>query len=81
LLVRFDPAATVAGVFTTSAARPLRRMDRGTCRRARAGACREFRQTANAFTGMKGARRVDASAVLAAERLIAAGGSVLAPPA
>ena len=70
LLVRFDPAASVAGVFTTSrcASAPVEwcreRLPRG---KARALVVNSG--NANAFTGMKGRAAVEATARIAAEAI------------
>ncbi len=67
LLVRFDPAASVAGVFTTSrcASAPVE-WDRAKLGGGKARALVANSGNANAFTGMKGRRAVEASAAAAA---------------
>ena len=63
LLVRFDPAASVAGVFTTSrcASAPVE-WDRDKLAGGKARALVVNSGNANAFTGMKGRAAVEASA-------------------
>jgi glutamate N-acetyltransferase/amino-acid N-acetyltransferase len=67
LLVRFDPAAEVAGVFTTSrcASAPVE-WDKARLARGRARALVVNSGNANAFTGMKGRAAVEATACAAA---------------
>jgi glutamate N-acetyltransferase/amino-acid N-acetyltransferase len=67
LLVRFDPAAAVAGVFTTSrcASAPVE-WDRARLPGGRARALVVNSGNANAFTGMKGRQAVQLSAEAAA---------------
>jgi glutamate N-acetyltransferase / amino-acid N-acetyltransferase len=67
LLVRFDPAATVAGVFTKSrcASAPVD-WDRARLKGGRARALVVNSGNANAFTGMKGRQAVEATADAAA---------------
>jgi glutamate N-acetyltransferase/amino-acid N-acetyltransferase len=67
LLVRFDPVATVAGVFTRSccAAAPVE-WDREKLGGGKARALVVNSGNANAFTGMKGSQAVDATAKAAA---------------
>jgi glutamate N-acetyltransferase/amino-acid N-acetyltransferase len=68
LLVRFDPAAVVAGVFTQSrcASAPVE-WDRACLPGGRARALVVNSGNANAFTGMKGRAAVEASAAAAAD--------------
>jgi glutamate N-acetyltransferase/amino-acid N-acetyltransferase len=68
LLVRFDPAATVAGVFTKSrcAAAPVE-WDRERLAGGKARALVVNSGNANAFTGMRGRQAVEVSAGAAAE--------------
>jgi glutamate N-acetyltransferase/amino-acid N-acetyltransferase len=70
LLVRFDPTATVAGVFTKSrcASAPVE-WDRAKLPGGRARALVVNSGNANAFTGMKGRQAVEASAAAAASAL------------
>ena len=67
LLVRFDPAATVAGVFTKSrcASAPVD-WDRARLKGGKARALVVNSGNANAFTGMKGRQAVEATAQAAA---------------
>jgi glutamate N-acetyltransferase/amino-acid N-acetyltransferase len=67
LLVRFDPAATVAGVFTSSrcASAPVE-WDRARLGGGKARALVVNSGNANAFTGMKGRRATEATAEAAA---------------
>ncbi len=67
LLVRFDPGATVAGVFTTSrcASAPVE-WDRARLPGGKARVLVVNSGNANAFTGMKGRHAVEASAAAAA---------------
>ena len=67
LLVRFDPAATVAGVFTKSrcASAPVD-WDRERLKGGRARALVVNSGNANAFTGMKGRQAVEATAAATA---------------
>jgi glutamate N-acetyltransferase/amino-acid N-acetyltransferase len=68
LLVRFDPAATVAGVFTSSrcASAPVDWDRDRLARGAKARALVVNSGNANAFTGMNGRRATDATAKAAA---------------
>jgi glutamate N-acetyltransferase / amino-acid N-acetyltransferase len=68
LLVRFDPAATVAGVFTKSrcASAPVD-WDRAKLKGGKARALVVNSGNANAFTGMRGRQAVEATAAAAAE--------------
>ncbi len=70
LLVRFDPAATVAGVFTRSrcASAPVD-WDRDHLKGGKARALVVNSGNANAFTGMKGRQAVEATAMAAVEAL------------
>lgn len=70
LLIRFDPAATVAGVFTKSrcAAAPVD-WDRERLKGGKARALVVNSGNANAFTGMKGRQAVEATAAAAAGAL------------
>jgi glutamate N-acetyltransferase/amino-acid N-acetyltransferase len=70
LLVRFDPAAAVSGVFTTSrcASAPVE-WDRARLAGGRARALVVNSGNANAFTGMKGREAVERSAEAAAAAL------------
>jgi glutamate N-acetyltransferase/amino-acid N-acetyltransferase len=70
LLVRFDPAASVAGVFTQSrcASAPVE-WDRAKLASGRARALIVNSGNANAFTGMKGREAVEVSAAAAARAL------------
>src|SRR5215207_9986784 len=70
LLVRFDPAASVAGVFTKSrcASAPVE-WDRAKLPGGKARALVVNSGNANAFTGMKGKQAVEASAAAAASAL------------
>lgn len=70
LLVRFDPAAAVAGVFTTSrcASAPVE-WDRARLPGGKARALVVNSGNANAFTGMKGRQAVQVSAEAAAAAL------------
>jgi glutamate N-acetyltransferase / amino-acid N-acetyltransferase len=68
LFVRFDPAASVAGVFTQSrcASAPVE-WDRARLDRGKARALVVNSGNANAFTGMRGRNAVEVSAAAAAE--------------